>query len=96
MMDLQQLYTQFENLAEQMNITILIGEGDFIGGYCTVNDDQFIVLNKRKTLEQRLRILAQSFGNLSIQDRYIIPVLREFIESVVMRGQLSGIFDEKP
>ncbi len=95
-MDLQQLYTQFENLAEQMNITILIGEGDFIGGYCTVNDDQFIVLNKRKTLEQRLRILAQSFGNLSIQDRYIIPVLREFIESVVMRGQLSGIFDEKP
>lgn len=95
-MDLQQLYTQFENLAEQMNITILIGEGDFIGGYCTVNDDQFIVLNKRKTLKQRLRILAQSFGNLSIQDRYIIPVLREFIESVVMRGQLSGIFDEKP
>ena len=95
-MDLQQLYTQFENLAEQMNITILIGEGDFIGGYCTVNDDQFIVLNKRKTLEQRLRILAQSFGNLSIQDRYIIPVLREFIESVVVRGQFSGIFDEKP
>ncbi len=95
-MDHKQLYTQFENLAEQMNITILVGEGDFIGGYCTVNDDQFIVLNKRKTLEQRLRILAQSFGNLSIQDRYIIPVLREFIESVVVKGQISEIVDEKP
>jgi len=77
----EELYFQFKQLAEQMGIVFIEGEGDFVGGYCTVNSEQFIVLNKIQPLNQRLRVLAESFKKLNIQSRYIVPVLRDFIES---------------
>lgn len=80
-MDPEELHSHFQQLAEQMGIVLIEGEGDFVGGYCTVNGDQFVVLNKLKPLGQRLRILADSFRKLDIQRRYIIPALRDFIES---------------
>lgn len=80
-MNEEELYSHFETLAEQMAIHLIEGEGDFVGGYCTVNGEQFIVLNKRRPLGQRLRVLAESFRKLDIGDRYVVPVLRDLIES---------------
>ena len=77
----EELYNHFEELSDQLNVTILEGNGDFEGGYCTVNGDQFVVLNKTRPLAQRLRILAVSFGSLDLKDRYMVPVLREFVDS---------------
>lgn len=79
-MDENWLFEQFERLAEEMDVTLLEGKGDFIGGFCTINGDKFIVLNKVKPLSQRLRVMATSFRKLEIYDHYLIPVLREFIE----------------
>jgi hypothetical protein len=81
-MNQKQLYSLFEELAEKMNVTLIEGKGDFDGGYCTVNGDQFIVLNKIRPMRQRLRVLAKSFSILDIHDRYLVPALRDFIESV--------------
>ena len=50
----EDLYNHFEELADQLNVTILEGKGDFEGGYCTVNGDQFVVLNKTRPLAQRI------------------------------------------
>ena len=77
----EEMYNHFEELADQLHVTILEGKGDFEGGYCTVNVDQFVVLNKTRPLAQRLRILAVSFGALDLQDRYMVPALREFVDS---------------
>ena len=80
MMKSEELLDHFEQLAEQMGINLIEGKGDFEGGFCMVNDDQFVVLNKSRPLSQRLRILGDSFSKLDIGDRYILPALREFIE----------------
>ena len=77
----EEMYDHFEELSDQLNVTILEGKGDFEGGYCTVNGDQFVVMNKTRPLAQRLRILAVSFGVLDLKDRYMVPVLREFVDS---------------
>ena len=77
----EELYNHFEELADQLNVTILEGKGDFEGGYCTVNGDQFVVMNKTRPLAQRLRIMAVSFGALDLKDHYMVPVLREFVDS---------------
>jgi len=61
------LLNQFQELAERLDITIVQGKGDFVGGGCTVNSKRFIVLNKVRPLEQRLRILAQEFANLDLE-----------------------------
>lgn len=79
-MKAEELLNQFELLAEQMEINLIEGNGDFEGGFCTVNEDQFVVLNKSRPLSQRLRVLGDSFSKLDIGDRYILPALREFIE----------------
>ena len=76
----EKLITLFEELADKLNIKILQDKGDFTGGSCLVEDEYFIVVNKRKPVEQRLKILAQEFSKKNLSDIYVVPALREFIE----------------
>ena len=77
----EELFGHFEKLADQLTVTILEGKGDFEGGYCTVNGDQFVVLNKTRPLDQRLRVIARSFSEIDLNEQYMLPALREFIEA---------------
>jgi len=52
-----------------------------------VKDENFIVVNKRKPVEQRLKILAQEFSKKDLSDIYIIPALREFIEKTQSKSK---------
>ena len=76
----EKLITLFEELADKLNIKLLQDKGDFTGGSCLVEDENFIVVNKRKAVEQRFKFLAQEFSKKDRSDIYIVPVLREFIE----------------
>jgi hypothetical protein len=46
----EKLFILFEELAEKMNINIVQGKGDFLGGMCSVNDESYIVINKVKPI----------------------------------------------
>ena len=81
----QDTFSQFEQLAEQMGISFVEGKGDFAGGFCTLNGDRFIVLNRLKSMSQRLRVLARSFHELRLDQRYVIPSLREFISEQIFK-----------
>ena len=74
------LYTEFEELGQRLGLKILKGKGDFSGGTCTVNNETFIVINKMKPMEQRLRILATSFLEFNLDEIYLVPALRAYIE----------------
>ena len=74
------LYTEFEELGQRLGLKILKGKGDFSGGTCTVNNKTVIVINKMKPLEQRLRTLATSFLEYNIDEIYMVPALRAYIE----------------
>tara|TARA_B110000438_G_scaffold230489_1_gene225534 strand:+ start:2189 stop:2449 length:261 start_codon:yes stop_codon:yes gene_type:complete len=76
----EKLIVLFEELADKLNIKLLQDKGDFTGGSCYVKDENFIVVNKRKPVEQRLKILAQEFNKKDLSDIYIVPALRDFIE----------------
>lgn len=76
------LMNMFEELAEKMDINIVQDKGNFTGGSCTINDEQYIVINKSKPIEQRLKILANSFKNQKLTDTYLLPVLRSYIKEV--------------
>jgi len=85
----EEIFGHFEKLADQLTVTILEGKGDFEGGYCTVNGDQFVVLNKTRPLEQRLRVLARSFSGIELDEQYMVPALREFIEAHRLENTLG-------
>ena len=71
----------FEELAHKMNINIVHGKGDFVGGMCTINDEAFLVLNKLKPIDQRLNVMATEFSKINLSNVFIPPVLREFISN---------------
>ena len=74
------LYTEFEELGQRLGLKILKGKGDFSGGTCTVNSETVIVINKMKPMEQRLRTLATSFLEFNLDEIYMVPALRAYIE----------------
>ena len=90
----QDTFSQFEQLAEQMGISFVEGKGDFAGGFCTLNGDRFIVLNRLKPMSQRLRVLARSFHELRLDQRYVIPSLREFISEQIFKKSGASIPSE--
>tara|TARA_A100000164_G_C21238600_1_gene465979 strand:+ start:86 stop:343 length:258 start_codon:yes stop_codon:yes gene_type:complete len=75
------LFSEFESLAEKLGLKILKGKGDFIGGTCTVNNKTVIVVNKQKPMEQRLKTLAESLLEFNLEEIFIVPALRDYIEN---------------
>ena len=73
-------YAEFELLAEKLDLKIIKDKGNFIGGICIIKDEKVIVVNKMKPLEQRLRVLANSFLSYNLDDIYMVPALRAYIE----------------
>ena len=76
----KKLYIEFELLAEKLDLKIIKDKGNFIGGICIIKDEKVIVVNKMKPLEQRLRVLANSFLSYNLDDIYMVPALRAYIE----------------
>ena len=74
-----ELLDEFHLLAEKLDVKIMKGKGDFSGGSCTVNDEKVIVINNGKPIEQRLNILASCFKDYNLDDLFIVPALREYI-----------------
>ena len=77
----EELYSHFEDLAQKLDLKILKGKGDFIGGECTLNNEKVIVVNKLKPMEHRLKILAITFMHYNLDSIYVVPYLRSFIEN---------------
>ena len=49
---------------------------------CYVNDESYIVINKVKPLAQRLNILGAEFSKLDLNNIFVSPALRDFIEDM--------------
>ena len=77
------VYQEFEKLAESLEIKIIQEKGNFNGGYCLLEKEKIIVINKLKPLEQRIRALAQAFSKLDISNIYLKPAIRDIIGSEV-------------
>ena len=55
---------EFEQIAEELGIRIIHGKGNCHGGYCILENESIIVVNKLKPIEQRIRTLIQVFAKL--------------------------------
>ena len=75
----KELLEEFHSLAEKLGVKIMRGKGDFSGGSCVVNKKKVIVINNMKPIEQRLNTLASCFKDYNLEDLYIVPALRKYI-----------------
>ncbi|HEY6953529.1 MAG TPA: hypothetical protein VI758_14070 [Bacteroidota bacterium] len=84
-----QLLKELEDLAEKSSISLRYEKGDFDGGYCVLKAERIIVLNKRLVAQKRTSILAQALAEVGIEEIYLKPAVREFIEDELAKASKS-------
>ena len=76
-----QLLQEIEELLARLSIPLRYEKGDFRGGLCRLNDRICFILNKKLSIDQKLQIMQSDLRLLDLDDVYIRPALREFLES---------------
>ena len=84
------LFQELEDIAETLNIKIIQEKGNFEGGYCLLEKEKIIIINKLKPIEQRIQALTKAFSRLDLSQIYLKPAIREIIESELQQHQLAS------
>lgn len=79
-MKLKEIYEELLEIAKQAGIKVRKENGRFNSGSCLVKEEAVIVLNKTTTMETMSSVLAKSLSEFPIDNIYIKPAVREFIE----------------
>ncbi len=80
--DFELFLEELKNLATQMGAKVRYERGDFAGGFCLLKENNVIVINKLSTLQKKVTILAAALKELGVDDFYLPPKLREFIDEM--------------
>jgi hypothetical protein len=80
-MDKQMLDDLIE-LALKLNIKVRIERGNFRSGYCEKHDERMIIVNSRLQVPERLVFIGKVLMDFELEDVWIIPRVREFLESL--------------
>ncbi len=85
----EQILHELEHLASNCGIAVRYEKGDFDGGYCVLKTERLIVINKRLAPARRASVLAQGLAEVGIDEMYLKPVIREYIEDELARAAKS-------
>ncbi len=85
-MKAEQILQELEELARNCGITIRYEKGDFEGGYCVLKAERLIVINKRLVPARKASVLAQGLAEVGIDDLYLKPAIREYIEDELAKS----------
>ncbi len=78
-MKLKTIYQELKVVFEQLNYKIVLDKGSFNSGYCILEDEKIIVINKNKPYENRIKILSEILSSIDTKDIYIKPRIRDMI-----------------
>jgi hypothetical protein len=81
-----QILNELEELADNCGIVIRYEKGDFDGGYCVLRTERLIVVNKRLQSGRRASVLAQAIAEVGIEELYLKPAIREYIEDELAKA----------
>jgi len=82
----EQILKELEALATNSGIAIRYEKGDFEGGYCVLKAERLIVVNKKLSPARKSSVLAQGLAEIGIEDRYLKPAIRDYIEEELARA----------
>ena len=85
----EELIAELEQLAAQLGIAVRYEKGDFEGGYCILRTDRILLINKRLMPNKKASVCALALNEIGIDNLFIKPVVREFIEDEVVRSLKS-------
>jgi len=81
----EELVEELQHLAGQLGVTVRYEKGDFEGGYCILKEERLLLVNKRLAPNKRASVLALGLQAIGLDNVYIKPALRAYIEDEVAR-----------
>jgi len=76
---------QLEELVVRLGMTIryepLKIEGSlYLGGFCRVKGQDFVIVNKKATTTERIHVLTDALKRCELGEIYILPSLRKLLD----------------
>ncbi|HTY58934.1 MAG TPA: hypothetical protein VMF59_08955 [Bacteroidota bacterium] len=84
------LIQELQEVAAQLGVTIRYERGDFEGGYCILRDQKILLVNRRLFPAKKASVLAMAMHEIGLEDIYLKPALREYIEDEIARAARSA------
>ena len=78
---LRNTYNELKEVFEKLNYKVVLDKGNFNTGYCLLEHEKIIVVNKNKPYENRVKILSSILSKIDTDDIYLKPKIRELMIS---------------
>ncbi len=80
-----QLYQHLKELAAKLSVTVAEQNMRVTGvnaksGLCIVKEQKLFIMDKHLTVREKNEVLARCLRNLPIDDIYVMPAVRKYLE----------------
>ena len=79
--NLRTTYNELKEVFEKLSYKVVLDKGNFNTGYCLLEHEKIIVVNKNKPFENRIKILSSILSKIDTDDIYLKPKIRELMIS---------------
>lgn len=76
----EQIARELEEVARHFGVQVRTEKGRFRGGRCTVEGEEFVVLNRLHPPEVRVAILAESLRDFPLDTVFLRPAVRHALD----------------
>ena len=81
---------ELEEVAKLLGVTIRYEKGDFEGGFCILKTQKILLINKKLMPNRKATVLAVAMNELGIENVFLKPALREYIDDEVARAMRAA------
>ena len=75
------VYEDLKETFERLDYKIILDNGNFESGYCVLENEKTIVINKNKPFESRINSLCLILSSIDISNIYLKPHIRDILTS---------------
>ena len=86
-----QIVKELEAAVEQLGLRVRREKGNFRGGYCVRNEEEFLMLNRVHPPEVHLAVLADALKTTDVDSVYLRPLVRQALEDAWARNDVIDI-----
>ena len=86
-----QIVKELEAAVEQLGLRVRREKGNFRGGYCVRNEEEFLMLNRVHPPEVHLAVLADALKTMDVDSVYLRPLVRQALEDAWARNAVVEI-----
>ena len=82
----EDVIVELQDAARQLGVNVRFEKGDFEGGFCLLRTERVVLVNKRLLPARRASVLAQALHEVGLENVFLKPAVREYIEDEVARA----------